>query len=422
MFTGAHCGIGVITITTFPTLYVNETSTRIEVFARPSGYITVTPQSQSNQLVFNPPRVRIDYPYSSAQFTITAFVSGHYDIDYQVDGVNEFGFEQPLNNKVHVRNGRIPLLIDMDLEHFTNITCSNSVAISNEVSLASTCGNNSTDLFGFVSVTTDEWKIPLTMTGLSGQMLENFNTDGVLNPIMKTSNFLHTQEINDCQQHCLNSTSSLKQQITYAVQSNFFQTSYVKEISKILPYWLEIYNLYSSPEYSPEQLLTKLLTGDNVKSSNYSIPFWIKSIFFQQNRQAIYNVYNSNSPTEIKIMSRQFYTTQTSRLLYFIHLDSPSHRLDLFSEVPFVLVSSSDASPHHIVEKLETTCISMQTNDIGDGSMQQVNVDFKLRMKSFDGIFDVKSLTKWENSEKVSLRILYLSFRFTRAYGLIRKR
>lgn len=86
MFTGAHCGIGVITITTFPTLYVNETSTRIEVFARPSGYITVTPQSQSNQLVFNPPRVRIDYPYSSAQFTITAFVSGHYDIDYQVDG------------------------------------------------------------------------------------------------------------------------------------------------------------------------------------------------------------------------------------------------------------------------------------------------------------------------------------------------
>jgi len=85
MYTGLYCEVGSIWIAALPQLVINKESSPIQVLARPTGYLTITPRSGSRSVVFTPSVIRIETPNTIATFTVTSSKVGSFEIRYKVD-------------------------------------------------------------------------------------------------------------------------------------------------------------------------------------------------------------------------------------------------------------------------------------------------------------------------------------------------
>lgn len=405
MYIGEHCDTGIILLPAFPHLILNKESSPLQVFAKPTGYLTITPKSESSFVDFTPSVIRILTPDTSATFTVTASEVGEYEIAFDVDGLNDFDFQNPNPVKINVFGEKMSLLVDMNLESITEGAC-NAVNISKEVTLKSTCNDDSTGLKGFISVNSKNLNLPLSMTGVSSEVIQKFKNIGALDPTDQLDVYLSSSEIPPCQNHCRSpSNATTNQLINYATRFNFFQVAFLKQVSTILPMWLEMYNVASGPDYRVQNMLTKIATGDKALSTYCSLPSEIHSTFFSKDNDQTYSIHQSDSPVKIKVMDNEFQTSVANELCYLTSIDLSA--MVIHSSIPFNLVTSA---PDHIIESLEITSIKIVPS--GTSPKETVSGDFKLKMKSFDGNFEGTTFVTWSDSEKVTISLFVFSHRF----------
>ena len=263
MYIGEHCNTGVISLPAFPQLILNEESSPLQVMAHPTGFLTIIPKSESSFVLFIPTVIRIEAPYTEASFTVTASKVGEYEIEFDIDGTNDYDFLKPNPVKINVFAEKVSLLVDMNLESITDGACK-TVNISKAITLRSTCSDGDSGLKGFVSVKSNKLNLPLSMTGISSEAIQEFKSNGILDTTKQLNAYLSSNEIQPCQNYCQNISSNenkttTKQRVNYAIRFNLFQVAFLKQISAVFPMWFEVYNVASGPDFRVYNLLTLCL-------------------------------------------------------------------------------------------------------------------------------------------------------------------
>jgi len=90
------CQYGIIDLPQYPTLVAEAAPLQLSISARPGDSITIefAPDNYQN-LVFNPPSVTIQYPSTSANFTIYSTLPNIYTVNYIITGTNSDEFPTP---------------------------------------------------------------------------------------------------------------------------------------------------------------------------------------------------------------------------------------------------------------------------------------------------------------------------------------
>jgi len=266
------------------------------------------------------------------------------------------------------------------------------------VALRSTCNMEPySGTSGFVSVEAGSWRFPISIAGLAGGNIKRFLNDETVDPTEETNTYIKTRKINACKTLCTNVTSTVKQRIDYTITNNLFLAAFTEQVSDHLPVWFEIDdNVIASggpPDYSVKGLLAKLVSRDVLESSN-CVPRVNGSILYPMDGSERYVMHQTNSFRTIKIMNGLYQSSGTNQMCFSIGLEKEK-TLNIFTDVPFTLISAP--SPDHVIEKLQSSFISVTPNK----SEIVIYIDFKVKTKSFNGIFESKSLLAWSDSTKV---------------------
>ena len=90
------CQYGIVDLPQYPTLTAEGPAELITISARPAAFITIEFVSDDpNNLLFDPPSVTIQYPNTSANFTVQSTRPNLYTLSYVITGMNSDEFPAP---------------------------------------------------------------------------------------------------------------------------------------------------------------------------------------------------------------------------------------------------------------------------------------------------------------------------------------
>ena len=391
LYTGMLCNIGIVQIPSIPQLFVNVESEEIIVYARPTGFITITPVSKPQLLEFIPPSIRIDSPNTKSSFKMITSRSGMYSLKFKIDGMNQFNFESPEEKQIHVFSKKISIMTDLDFEFLLERSC-NSLDLENGLDLLSTCQINSENFEtpGFTSIKSKSLQLPLSIAGLDKNIRKDFHDSGTLDPSELVEKYMASKHTKTCSRNCHNVSNIV--QIEYALQNKFFQKIFIHQVSKRLPSWLELYSTESDPDYNTDNLLTKVLSQSELYKAKGCSSFKFKEFPIEFSSDERINVYYSSSPTLIKVLQTKLQITDFARICFLTGLDSSN--VNILSSSPMKIIETP--SQYHVIEKLQSSFVSILNDSSG-----RVLIDVLIKMKTFNGKFQAKCLLSWNDSEKV---------------------
>ena len=312
--------------------------------------------------------------------------------------MNDFKFEKPNHSQAIVFKEKTSRLIDMDFEFLVGNSCKTIVHVPQTASLRSSCNiDPSSGIGGFVSIESGSWKLPISLVGLADGNIQRFKSDRTVDPTEETDMYMQAREIKACSQICTNTTSTIKERVDYALANNFFSTAFIEQVSNHLPVWIEVTdNIIASTDsidYSIEGLITKVVSGDVLESSGCVLN---ETFIYPIDVLGRYVMHRSNSLGNVKILNEEYGSSKTSQACLAIKLNKlgEANTLSMITDSPFTVISAP--SPDHVIENLQTSFISVTQN-----KSELVYADFKLKMKSFGGTFEFKSLFSWNNSAEV---------------------
>ena len=95
-YEGDMCQYGIIDLPQYPTLIAEAPSQQLSISARPGYFITIEFVSDDPEhLVFNPTSVTIQYPNTSANFSVYSTFPNLYTVNYMITGANSNEFPAP---------------------------------------------------------------------------------------------------------------------------------------------------------------------------------------------------------------------------------------------------------------------------------------------------------------------------------------
>ena len=103
-YDGPTCDVGLVTISSIPTLTQNVRSPPLKLAASPDEALTVRMDGGENFIV-TPSEIIITYPEKNAEFTIMGMQSGHYTLRYNLSGSNADSFSHPADSSIFVSSG-----------------------------------------------------------------------------------------------------------------------------------------------------------------------------------------------------------------------------------------------------------------------------------------------------------------------------
>lgn len=111
------CQYGIIDLPQYPTLVAEGSAQQLSISAKPGDFITIefAPDDHRN-LVFDPPSVTIQYPSTSANFTVYSTLPNIYTVNYIITGMSSDEFPTPEASTVLVT----PLNIAPPNSYFTD--------------------------------------------------------------------------------------------------------------------------------------------------------------------------------------------------------------------------------------------------------------------------------------------------------------
>uniref|UniRef100_A0A7M5XAK0 Uncharacterized protein n=1 Tax=Clytia hemisphaerica TaxID=252671 RepID=A0A7M5XAK0_9CNID len=387
---GKLCDIGIVDIPTLPQLVLNQWSTDIEIMARPTAFVNIVPKSRM-ELTFDPPEIRIEVPESSAKFQILSSKTGVFEVEFVIQGRNDFEFETPKPKQVYVFPKKTSLLVDMDISTVIDNAKLIQRNLTDTLVLKSMCSNGE-NVVGFTTIQSKSVVLPVSMVGVEKVTLTALKERGILNPVDEIESFLKTKEISIFDYQCVNATSELAQQVEYAIKYNFFQAAYLKKFTVSMPTWFELAKTFSEPEYNSANLASQLVTLEDIFSLKcYATGSQGKNRL----SKGIHSLYQPYTPVLLKILDKKFEMSKTNRICYFANLEENSFHINSDSPVNFI----SSPSPDHIFEKLQSSYMSVSP------TKEEFFVDFSMKMKSFDGRFKGKGFMTLEDSDKFFTRM-----------------
>ena len=395
LYTGKLCDTGLIEIpSNLPQLVVNEESIDVMIYARPTAYLTITPRS-SDDITFIPAVIRMEVPQTSASFKMLASRTGVFGVEFEIGGQNDFDFQQPSSVQARVFQNKTSLLFDMNVEDI--IDTSVTLNLTEKLSLQSSCIKDGKSPAGFVAVNSkSSTTLPLSIVGLYKSTLDSFSSSGILDPNEEIDTYLKARIIKESSK-CLqtrNNSTTFNQQVDYVIKNNFFQILTLKQITKSFPDWFELKKINSGPEYDTGNLMTKIVSKDELKKTKCFKPL-VKDASLFPLLDSRFNMYHSNTPVSVKIMSNKIDFLNTNNICYF--RDNTLDQTNILSDSPIKFIT--DPSPFHVISRLESRFISVSSK--GESFM----VDVQMKMKSFDGKIQMKSLLTLQDSLKVSDKV-----------------
>ena len=185
--------------------------------------------------------------------------------------------------------------------------------------------------------------------------------------------------------------------VSEAPRYPFFQKTFIHQIAKKIPKWLELYSIESDPDYNVDNLLTRLWSKETLydgKGGKACPTFDLKEFPLEFSNGESINVYYSSTPMLMKVLQTKLQmTTHFSKVCYLSGLHSGN--VNILSSAPIKFVESS--SQHHVIEHLQSSFFKITNN-----SNSHALIDITLKMKTFDGEFQAKCLLSWNNSVKVT--------------------
>ena len=404
LYTGELCQIGLVEIPSIPELVVDVESDEIFVYARPTGYITVTLTAEPPLLELIPPSIQIDAHDTKSSFKMKASKAGTYVLKFKIeDGVNQYKYEPPEDKQVYVFAKKISILTDFDFDFLIGSegrSC-NSMSIGNGLELHSMCQIDEetfqTPGFTFIK-SNNSLTLPLSIAGLDGSARKRFQSN-VIDPSKGVKDYISSKHVKNCSQNCHHNVSNIVQ-IEYTLQNQFFQKTFIDQIARKLPKWLELYSTESSPDYNVDNLLTKLWSKETLyddKGGKACPTFNLKEFPLDFSNGESINVYYSSTPMLMKVLKTKSKISDISKVCFLSGLHSGN--VHILSSAPMKFVDSS--KQHHVIDTLQSTLVQI-TND---GNARAL-VDVSMKMKTFDGKFQAKCLLSWNNGVKVKFFIL----------------
>ena len=104
-YEGPTCDVGLVTISSIPTLTRNVQSPTLQLAASPDEALTVRMDGGEN-LQVTPSEITITYPEKNAEFTIMGMQLGHYTLRYALSGSNADTFSHPEDSSIFVSSGQ----------------------------------------------------------------------------------------------------------------------------------------------------------------------------------------------------------------------------------------------------------------------------------------------------------------------------
>ena len=238
-YIGKTCASGIVTVSGYPPLTVNVTSTRIKVSANPDNYLVITPvTTHIADVLFKPSTLYLGKNYRETSFTVKSRITGDLRIQYKLTGENAPSFIAPPDATVFANVPRPKLsavnismtYLDDACQHFYSIS-----ACKKSITFKSSCA---WPTHGFVTVNSETVNIPLSIFGVSQDTITSLYNKKLLDPNKNVEIFLKTRNIAACSS-CRGAETNANI-INYMVENNYFQHIFLHTVSKMLPLWLNI--------------------------------------------------------------------------------------------------------------------------------------------------------------------------------------
>ena len=183
-YDGPTCDVGLVTISSIPTLTQNVQSPTLELAASPDEALIVRMDGGENILV-TPSEITVTYPDKNAEFTIMGMQSGHYTLRYTLSGSNADSFSLPADSSIFVSSGQSgssrPYIQALDISTVGILwesCCVADTAVhsgcpmsTEQVKLHSTCAwetnGQSNTTSGIVFSRYSDLSLPLSITGIN---------------------------------------------------------------------------------------------------------------------------------------------------------------------------------------------------------------------------------------------------------------
>ena len=269
MYSGKLCNEGIITVSAYPQLTVNETSSFIKMQAKPDDYIQITPfLSNPDDAVFKPATFYIRKTSTEVYFNVTAKKSCTLLINYKVTGANAAVFRTLKSDLVYATTPRLlsqpvnitSLYFDKVCRNkFPTFACESFTIIIFKSSCSWPGGSN-----GFVTVTSStNQNIPLSLLGISNSAFLDVYRKKLVDPKDEIEKFLKTRIVplpcSSCSGINLNTDT-----VNYIVYNNYFERTMFKVLSDTLPFGFNIHP-GSGPLTSVENLRSTYGIGTEIK-------------------------------------------------------------------------------------------------------------------------------------------------------------
>lgn len=240
-YIGERCSRGIIQLPSFPTLHVSKTSDLLFLEATPSQEIIIKPVVPNDVIVFHPNRLRITFPNKQVSFKIESksVVAGRIRVEFELDGVDAPHFFTPRSTviRVSVKNHvTLNRLVSEDLllsQCFKRKVSKCSAADPDEISLYSSCSWNTGLTEGHVSVGKDDFRVPFSFSGYD----VHDQNGGVISPRVSVSKIIGNR-FPQCSSTCKSHLS--QNEYDLATRNQYFIKAYLKQLSKLSPWWFQI--------------------------------------------------------------------------------------------------------------------------------------------------------------------------------------
>ena len=246
-YSGDNCETGVISISTIPIIYSNQSSVEIEITASPSESITITLVA-SDSLDISPSNITLTIP-STAVFEISSLEPGQYIITYTVTGPSADDYEDSQSFVVLVLE---PESVQQPNRYFTQLGldvgelrpgCCETASLSYQcpssaaASFPSTCswslqGTSHYASNGIVYVSGSDVELPLSIAGTKVSVSADNVDSSLLDSSLPCSACSST--VRSC--YHFDFTPS---DVFDLLQSRSLAQTYLRNIKTFLPSWLD---------------------------------------------------------------------------------------------------------------------------------------------------------------------------------------
>lgn len=243
-YIGMKCEEGIIKVSAYSYLTVNQSSMEITVTAKPDDYISIHPfTANPNDATFVPQDIYIYSPSTQASFTITPKRLGQLFLQYKIFGKNSESFREPQPSKVFVTPPQVLGKAVKITKNFLDESCQivNPITACERykaIYFKSTC-SWFRGTHGFVTVAGSYADFPLSFVGLHEGTFNNLYKQRWADPKREMLEFLESRSIKESCNTC-DGVETNRNNLDYLVDNKYFQTIFLQTLSQYMPLWLDI--------------------------------------------------------------------------------------------------------------------------------------------------------------------------------------